>query len=227
MTYDVSFSIDQGESFQKLAKGLSTENYQLTFPDTPSEHCLLRVSAMLGDMIYKIADTSEFILAAAPELAPAPIANYVDPQVKYINIPGLRINSESGLPVWFKADNQAATAEKLIWQLSKVPFLGTAESFGQETGILASGEIDKTGGEFSLDLKALCEELSKTDAERGAGKPFLPKQSIYELYLRAVPLDGKGQCIGDPGRGLYFLYGETDIVSNLQSASSNEFQHRT
>ena len=186
VTFTVLLSTDQGESFNALKKGISGEEYTLSFPDTPSNHCILRVAAMLDGIEYKIADTSEFALVAAPVLAPPPIENYVDPQVQYIDMPGLRISSESGLPVWFNAENHAENATKLIWQLSRVPFVGTQASFGQETGILASGEVPKTGGEFSVDLKTLCEELAKPDAERGAGMPFLPRQSIYELYLRVV-----------------------------------------
>ncbi len=222
VTYTVLLSTDKGKSFHQLKKGLTAEDYTLTFPDTPSKHCVLRVSAMLGDRAYKSADTSEFILVAKPVAAPAPIKNYADPQVQYVNLPGLRISSESGLPVWFKAENHAASAAKLVWQLSKVPFTGTKASFGQENGILASGDIAKTGGEFPVDLKSLCEEAAKPDAERSAGVPFLPKRGVYEFYLRVVALDEGGNCIGDPGRGIGFSYGKPAIIENLQSTSLAE-----
>jgi hypothetical protein len=222
VTYTVLLSTDKGKNFDPLKKGLTGEEYTLTFPDMPSNHCILRVSAMLDGMEYKTADTSEFALVAAPVLAPPPIENYVDPQVQYIDMPGLRISSETGLPVWFKAENHAENATKLIWQLSRVPFVGTQASFGQENGILASGEVGKTGGEFSVDLKTLCEELAKPDAERVAGMPFLPRQNIYDFYLRVVALDEGGKCIGDPGRGLGFSYGSPNIVSDLQSTSFAE-----
>ena len=222
VTYTVLLSTDNGKSFDPLKNGLSDEEYTLAFPNTPSNHCILRVSAMMDDREYKTADTSAFALVAAPVLAPPPIENYVDPQVQYINMPSLRISSETGLPVWFKAENHAENATKLVWQLSRAPFVGTKESFGQEKGILASGAVAKAGGEFSVDLKTLCEELAKPDAERGAGMPFLPRQSVYEFYLRVVALDEGGNCIGDPGRGLNFSYGAPDIVSDLQSTTFAE-----
>ena len=222
VTYTVLLSTDKGKSFVQLKKGLAEEKYELTFPNKQSNHCILRVTAMLDGMEYKIADTSEFALVEAPMLAQPPIINYIDPQVKYVDMPGLRISSEPGLPIWFKAENHAENAAKLIWQLSRVPFVGTQASFGKETGILASGEVGKEGGEFSVDFKSLCEELAKPDAKRSAGMPFLPRQSIYELYLRVVALDESGNCIGDPGRGLGFSYGMPDIVSDLQSASFAE-----
>lgn len=221
-TFSVLLSTDKGKSFDVLKEGLSGESYTLTFPDTPSKHCILRVAAMVNDKEYLIADTFEFVLVSAPVTLPPLVENYVDPQVQYVNIPGLRISSESGLPVWFHAENHAENAAKLIWQLSRVPFVGTQASFGQENGILAGGELEKTGGEFSVDLKMLCEEFAKPDGERAAGIRFLPRQSVYELYLRVVALDEDGNCIGDPGRGLSFSYGMPDIISNLQSVSYAE-----
>lgn len=219
VTYNVLISTDKGSHFTPLKDKLTADNYTLTFPDTTSNHCILRVAAMMDGRVYKTADTSEFALVTAPVAAPPPIANYVDPQVKYFNLPSLRISSESGLPIWFNAENRAENATKLIWQLSSVPFIGTAESFGQENGILSSGQVALGGGEFSVDLKALCDELAKPDANRSSGTPFLSKRSVYEFYMRVVALDASGKCIGDPGRGLGFSYGAPEISDYLQSTS--------
>lgn len=222
VTYSVFLSTDGGKSFRLLEQGITAEKYTLVFPNTPSEHCILRAAAMMNGLEYKKADTSEFVLEAAPVSAPPPIENYADPQVRYVNVPGLRISSESGLPVWFSAENHADNTARLIWQLSAAPFVGTKESFGSGDGVLASGEVNKAGGEFSVDLRTLCAELAKPDAARGAGKPFLPVQSVYEFCLRVVALDKNGKCIGDPGRGLSFSYGVPDVVGKLQSASLAE-----
>jgi len=219
VTYTVLLSTDEGNSFVTLGEGITAEEYTLTFPDTPSEHCVLRARAMLDGRVYKSADTNEFALVNAPVTAPPPIFDYVDPLVQYVDLPGLRISDETGLPVWFEAENHADNAAKLIWQLSESPFVGTKESFGAENGILASGEVPGIGGEFSVDLKTIREELAKPDAERSAGTPFLPIQSVYEFYLRVVALDEEGECVGDPGRGLYFSYGAPDILYESQSTS--------
>ena len=219
-SFAVSLSVDGGKTFTELASGLDAKSCELTFPPASGEpvHCLLRVTALVGGQAYKNADTKEFTLASVGT-APKPIADYIDAQVQYADLPSLRISSESGLPVWFKAENNAENAHKLIWQLSCVPFWGTKESFGSEAGVVASGEIAKAGGEFSIDMKALCEELAKPDDERGADQPFLPKQSVYEFCLRVVPLSANGECIGDPGRGLSFSYGPAEVLPDPNSTS--------
>lgn len=138
--------------------------------------------------------------------------------MQYTNIPGLRI-AASNDPVWFNAESSAKGADKLVWQLSKTPFWGTAESFGQDTGLLATGEIAKAGGEFSVDIAALCEQLTKPDAERPDGLPFLLERDVYEFYLRVVALDKTGACIGDPGQGISFSYGVPDVLADGQTAA--------
>lgn len=219
VSYTVSLSTDGGASFAPLAWELAGTEYTLTFPDQPAAVCVLRVSAVLDGREYKTADTSAFSLSPAPYLAPAPLADYVDPQVQYVDRQGLHISSESGLPVWFLAENHAEGAARLIWQLAGVPFLGTAESFDLSEGILASGELDPAGGEFALDLPGLCAAL---DAE-GAGSvlPFDARQT-HDFTLRVVALDGSGQCIGDPGRGICFTYGPAALLSELSSTSLAE-----
>lgn len=219
--FAVSISADGGKTFKELKTGIDAKSYELTFPDQPAEHCVLRVSALVDGIVYKTAYTAAFVLTFTPESVPLPIKNYVDPQVQYVDIPGLRISSESGLPVWFEAENNARNAAKLIWQLSKIPFFGTQERFGTEAGILASGEIAKAGGEFSIDLKKLCEHLTKPHSEQSADQPFLMKQSVYAFYLRVVPLDENGDCIGDPGNGLSFSYGKPDIGVNSTSMADH------
>ena len=217
LTYDISFSTDGGTSFLPLLEDIGETECDLTFPDAISGQCVLRVSGIINESVYLTADSSLFSLVAAPEVIPPPISNYVDPQVQYVNLPGMRINRLPALLVWFKAENYAKDTDKLIWQLSRTPFLGTKERFAQDGEVLVSGEIGKAGGEFSLDLDALCEEMAKPDIERDASISFYAEHNVYEFYLRIVPLDASGNCIGDPGRGLYFTYGMPEIV--VDSAS--------
>ena len=222
VVFAVSLSDDGGKTFLELATGLKAKNYTLTFPDSPAKHCVLRVTALLEGRVYKTADTEEFALVAAPAPAPVPIVDYVDPQVQYVDIPGIRISSALSKTVWFNAKNNADNADKLVWQLSKSPFWGTKESFGKEEGIIANGEIAKSGGEFSIDLAALCEQLTKEGAAKNAEEPFLIPQSVYEFYLRVVALDSAGNCIGDPGRGLDFSYGLPDVTPDSAAATMAE-----
>jgi hypothetical protein len=212
LIYDISLSTDGGTEFHPILEDIDETECDLTMPDAISGQCVLRVSGILNGSVYLTADSSTFSIVAAPEILPPPITEYVDPQVQYVNIPGLRINRIPELPVWFKAENKAGDASKLIWELSRTPFLGTKECFGQDGAILVSGEIEKTGGEFSIDLHSLCKEMAKTDGERDSSIGFYPERDIYEFYLRIVALDTNGNCIGDPGRGLYFSYGIPDVV---------------
>ena len=223
VTFTVLSSSDGGRTFDKIAEGISDQNYTITFPAEPVERCMLRVQAMLDGRIYKRADTAEFALAEAPEPTPKIIVDYVDEQVQYTDMPGMRISSEAVQSVWFKAESLAEDASKLVWQLSKTPFWGTKESFGSENGIIASGELDSTqNGEFSLDLKALCDKLINNGGSTDSEQPFLIEQSIYPFYMRVVALDENGDCIGDPGQGLEFTYGVPDIVPNLNSTAYAE-----
>lgn len=220
VTFTVSLSVDGGNVFTELMTGLERKEYELTFPDTPGNKCILRVTAMVDSIEYLTADTGNFELVEKAQPEPTLINDYVDPQVQYVDLPDIRISSASGLPVWFKIENNAENAEKLVWQLSKVPFWGTKESFGNEAGIIASGNLDMTqGGEFPVDLNALCQELAKPDAARSPEAPFLMKQEIYDFYIRVVAFDKDGNCIGDPGRGLSFSYGAADVVADLNSTS--------
>jgi|GEM_PF-1295467 len=221
-SFDVSFTSDGGKSFISLAKGLTAQSCLLTFPDTLSENCFLRVTAMVGIVEYATADSNKFGLVAPPDRVTPPETGNIDPQIQYVNMPGIRISDLSGLPVWFQAENTAENTDKLIWQLSRVRYLGTEEMFGQEAGIVATGEIDKLGGEFSIDLKALCEEMAKPDSERLPDYGFCPRKEMYEFYLRVVPLDSSGNCIGDPGRGIHFSYGMSQVVLDTTTVAFAE-----
>jgi len=242
--YRISLSTDGGENYTILADERTEKAYTVTFPDTPSEQCILRVSAMLNGREYKTADTAVFAIEAGtqPEppsdaetqedqetqeeqetqeiQTPAPIEHDIDPNICYVDRQGLYISNDSGLPVWFSAESRAVTSAKLVWQLSGIPFLGTAQCFGQEKNILASGELDTAGGEFSVDLKKICE-----DADSAGGGTLLPYTSgtqARNLYIRVIALDSNGRCIGDPGRGIYFQYGPQRLSAALHSNSLTE-----
>ncbi len=219
LLYTVSISTDGGSSFEKLASGLSEKSYAVTLPEKACGACVLRVTGTLDGMDYGFADTKPFAVVQAPEPAPTIIADYVDPQVRYTNAEGMRINSALCEEVWFKAENSAQGAAKLVWQLSVSPFWGTAESFGAEQGVVAEGEVDPAlGGEFPVDMKAVCDAL----AEPSAGDEdniYLSARSVYSFYLRVFALDAGGEPIGDPGGGIYFQYGAAEIIPGAFGAS--------
>lgn len=212
--FTVSLSNDGGETFHALSEGLTEESFTLTLPSSPVKTCVLRVTAIVGSIEYATADTEPFELVQAPQI-PLPIPNYVDEQVQYTDMPGAHISDAFKAPVWFKAENSAEGTVKLIWQLSDTPFWGAKESFSFETP-LAAGELPQdAGGEFSIDLAALCEQLNNPSQDENAA--FLPKKPIYALYLRVVALDSSGEPIGDPGQGISFTYGSSQIIPDARS----------
>ncbi len=213
-TFMVSLSRDGGETFKALTDGLTEESFTLTLPTSPAKSCVIRVTAMVGDIEYARADTEPFELVEAPEI-PSPILNYVDEQVQYTDMPGAHINAAFNVPVWFKVENSAKDADKLVWQLSDTPFWGTKESFTFEMPLVAVELLDEAGGEFSIDLAALCEQLNKPSQDENAA--FLPKQPVYALYLRVVALDRNGEPIGDPGQGVSFTFGSSQIIPDARS----------
>jgi hypothetical protein len=132
--FSVSISVDNGRSFTALEEGLTEYAYELTLPGDPSESCVIRVTAYVEGIQYKYADTKPFAIVRHPEAAPEPVTGYIDSAVQYTTIPGIRINSAIDAPVWFKAESGSVNADKMIWQLSSVPFFGTKESLKSEAG---------------------------------------------------------------------------------------------
>ena len=227
--FSISISCDGGQNFAGLASGIDGDSYELTMPDMTGDECVIRVTAFVGTIEYAYADTDKFSLVPSPEPTPALVENYIDPQVEYTALPGVRINRQIDGPVWFIADNHAQDAESFVWQLSKVPFWGTSESFGDDAGVVAAGEVDiSQTGEFPIDLNSICDNLvepdtsGEQDSSSASDAPILLEQPIYQFYIRVVALDKNGKCIGDPGRGLSFSYGEPDVISNLDSAAADE-----
>lgn len=219
LVYTVSISMDGGASFEVLVKGLSEKSFDVTLPGEPVEECVLRVTGVLDGRDYQFADTNPFEIVEAPSPDPVIVEDYVDPQVQYTNANGARISSDLCDEVWFKADNKADNAEKLVWQLSVSPFWGTRESWGSDKGIVATGEVDPAlGGEFPVDIKSVCEQLAEPSAG-DTDRIFLSIRSVYSFYLRVLALDDQGEPIGDPGDGIYFQYGEPDVAFDMNSAS--------
>jgi hypothetical protein len=84
---------------------------------------------------------------------------------------------------------------------------------------LSTGEVDMSeGGEFSLDLKAICDEATSGTVDG----VLLFEQDLYQFYIRVVALDEKGNCIGDPGTGLSFCYGAADIIADVNSINLSQ-----
>ncbi len=126
--------------------------------------------------------------------------------------------------------NNASGAKKVIWQVSKSPFNGFTENWKNPIGLVGSGEVTASKGEFQIDFGNL-----KINSSRGLSynikpiinlkssyKPIPQKQSVY--YVRAVPVDSAGKVIGEPGEGVAVVYGEKFPVSDPKSAIQPSFE---
>jgi hypothetical protein len=115
--------------------------------------------------------------------------------------------------------NRAAPA-KVVWQVANVPFIGFPEKWQTPTGLVASGQVPGSAGEFVIDFGTFATKLGVPSQFR----KLTTTGTQQVLYVRAVPVDGRGQCIGDPGEGIRVLYGSIlsiPPVANAPSASAS------
>ncbi|WP_418791923.1 S-layer homology domain-containing protein [Phosphitispora sp. TUW77] len=119
---------------------------------------------------------------------------------------------------WFAFNLNTSQAAKVVWQVSKAPFNGFSDSWKYPRGLVASGEVSAQAGEFVIDFGPIAAGQSSGIQWqlKPAGQLLWSNTSTYKeipkaqkkYYVRAVPVDSSGKCIGDPGEGLEVLYGE-------------------
>lgn len=111
---------------------------------------------------------------------------------------------------------------KVVWQVTTVPFTGYATNWQNPPGLVASGEVVGTAEEFTIDFGAVAAKLDTTGRLQPLVLPLPRKLTTVKtqqtLYVRAVPVDGRGACLGDPGEGMRVLYG--DALTTAPSAST-------
>jgi len=132
---------------------------------------------------------------------------------------------------WFayKLKN-ASGAKKVIWQVSKSPFNGFADNWKSPIGLVGSGEVTASKGEFQIDFgnlkistsNGMFYNTNQISNLASSYKPIPQKQSNY--YVRAVPVDSTGKVIGEPGEGMAVIYGERIVKGNPDSAITPSFE---
>lgn len=129
---------------------------------------------------------------------------------------------------WFSFNLKSAPgAAKVVWQVSKTPFTGFKDNWQNPPGLVKSGEASPPSGEFSIDFAAFA-----PGPQNGGGiwnlklKNWWNHNSYQEIptpqrkyYVRAVPVDAGGNCIGDPGEGLAVLYGKPQTAPTVARKS--------
>lgn len=121
---------------------------------------------------------------------------------------GAFIDKEGDKTRWFAFKlNNAPGAAKVVWQVSTAQFDGFGDQWKTPAGLVASGEVSASAGEFQIDFTNLT-------APSKSYKPIPQQRCVY--YVRAVAIDAGGLPIGDPGDGLAVVYGNTvsDVTPN-------------
>lgn len=106
-----------------------------------------------------------------------------------------------------------AVPAKVVWQVARVPFVGFPTNWQNPAGLVASGQVTGTAGEFSIDFGTFASKLSSSGTLQPLSVPIVRVSATAKtqqtLYVRAVPVDAGGRCIGDPGEGIRVLYGSS------------------
>jgi len=116
---------------------------------------------------------------------------------------------------------------KVVYQVSTAPYIGFKEGWKNPIGLIASGDVPTSQKEFFIDLGSINQKnflILKSSIIQGTNAAYNPikqKQKIY--YVRAVPVDLKGDPIGDPGKGLAIKYGEANTSGN-NNAQKQDFE---
>jgi hypothetical protein len=119
---------------------------------------------------------------------------------------------------------------KVVYQVSTAPYVGFKEGWKNPIGLIKSGDVPISQKEFFIDLGSIEKNsifIFKSminniiPGTKTSYKPIKQKQKIY--YVRAVPVDIKGDPIGDPGKGLAVKYGEANSSGN-NNAEKKEFE---
>ncbi|MHB9093400.1 MAG: S-layer homology domain-containing protein, partial [Eubacteriales bacterium] len=118
---------------------------------------------------------------------------------------------------WFAFSLNNAQTNKVAWQVSKTPFTGFKDNWKKPPGLVASGEVSAQAGEFVIDFASFTPSQLLNLLKLNTIGQFIwnntnsykeiPK-SQRKYYVRAVPIDKSGNCIGDPGEGIAVLYGK-------------------
>jgi hypothetical protein len=139
---------------------------------------------------------------------------------------------------WFAislTEDVAAQTTKILWQVSLLPFNGSAGTGGPVTGLLLSGELDRSAREFSIDFAkvSLAEKRLKPSSGGGSFTSILPNlpntiifssdQHLRQYYVRAFPVGSRGRSIGDTGSGLPVLYGQP-VTRQTAPVAADKFQ---
>lgn len=157
-----------------------------------------------------------------PPLVKPPVFGpvFIPNNLRYTDAPyNAFIDYEGDRKRYFAFNLDSSEAKKVVWQVSKVPFSGYSKDWKIHGGLVASGEVDASKKEFTIDFGSFAPspkpELKLWKLNTNGAFGFTGEGAIKEIpinqrtyYVRAVPLNSSGNPIGDPGTGIEVIYGK-------------------
>ena len=235
LTVDVLFSADGGETYQAIVTGIANTNaHELTVPDVVSDNCIFRVNAWVGTTLlgYNVSPTFGVTDAPTPipTPSPEPAPDEVNMPPSYTQEKDAFISADGDASRWFSVEHDLANVDRMIWQISRIPFPCDINTLVFEpSGLLARGQLTSDTTEFKIDFTSIMASFeAKTDDHfsdelpENQGEPFdavsgliLSKQLQRELYMRVILLDDADQVIGITRSGFQIVYGKhtLDLVA--------------
>lgn len=158
------------------------------------------------------AQSNTTMISTLPPIIPPklpPIIPQINtaPVLKYTNKPyAAFIDSSAEDKHYFAYTLQTSNAAKIVWQVSKYPFTGYVDGWKTPSGLISTGEVLSGAKEFSIEFNKVNITSSKF---MKVSNEIKMERKIY--FVRAVPIDSTGKCIGEPGIGLPVVFGKPQV----------------
>lgn len=154
--------------------------------------------------------------------------------LRYSDAPFEFIDSNGDPKRYFAFILQAANTSKVVWQVAKAPFNGYPDSWKKPAGLVTSGETAASVKEFIIDFSKFAQSPAPPSNlfKLKSGQLLFQTSTAYRelpreqrtYYVRAVPVDSRGNCIGDPGTGIPLIYGKPAVDNHLAALTQPSFE---
>jgi hypothetical protein len=114
----------------------------------------------LDSPAISVASVGSGIPVIDPKILVPGIPSEVLPNIYSASPNACFIDRDGDKKRWFSFSlNNAPGTTKVVWQVSKVPFMGFADDWKNPPGLVASGQVDKGTGEFAIDFSSFTSSL--------------------------------------------------------------------
>ena len=130
------------------------------------------------------------------------------------------INPGGSQKIWFSCAYARIRPTNIVWQVSRIPFIGFQDNWENPPGLITKGTVSPTEKEFYIDFSKLFPKSRNIKIFNPSSR-LANAKTQQKLYVRAVPIDQQGYPIGDPGTGVIVLYGKPLPPSHVYFQKSN------